>query len=144
MLIRKEDGRCIPKVLSQKICVAGTVYEMQDVYGIDDTSADAGDEGFDEMSGDCVICMTNKRDTTVIPCRFSTCALLLYFERPSNCVCLFLFNPPGICAYVESAPKLCECRQINAPSVDSRYLHCCKSASFKRQTTMRIKTKVPV
>ena len=83
--------------LKQKIQVGGHSYELQEIYGIADGSSggsgadggeasggatdggDGGDGG--ENARECVICMTEPRDTTVLPCRHmcmcSECAKVL-------------------------------------------------------------------
>lgn len=63
-------------VLKQKIWVAGVSYELQEIYGMEGNTGNSGQLGqggdgdYDELEGrECVICMTNGRDTTVLPCR---------------------------------------------------------------------------
>jgi E3 ubiquitin-protein ligase MGRN1 len=61
------------KVVQQKILVDGTIYELQEIYGIEErmASADDSDAAAAEAEHDdlCIICMTDPRDTTVLPCR---------------------------------------------------------------------------
>lgn len=75
-------------MLKQKIQVDGLTYELQEIYGIDgslaaapkpDASADNTDAGekkggrFDDVEipdgAECIICMCEPRNTTVLPCR---------------------------------------------------------------------------
>ena len=66
------------RVIKQKIWVNEVSYELQDIYGIesqscaakDGTSSDSGaiDTG-DDAGRECVICMSEPRDTAVLPCR---------------------------------------------------------------------------
>jgi hypothetical protein len=63
-------------VLKQKIQVGDTSYELQEIYGIErsgggggDGGDGDGDGGSDDGGGDCVICMSEPKDTTVLPCR---------------------------------------------------------------------------
>lgn len=55
------------KVIRQILWVDGVRYELRDIYGIGSSSV----EGFkDNDSGkECVICMTEPKDTFVLPCR---------------------------------------------------------------------------
>ncbi|KAK9828418.1 hypothetical protein WJX81_006069 [Elliptochloris bilobata] len=62
------------RVLKQKIWVEGVSYELQEIYGIDSLNSRhrldvAAPE--EELSEEklCVICLVNRRDTTVLPCR---------------------------------------------------------------------------
>eukprot|EP00271_Cylindrocystis_brebissonii_P006464 TRINITY_DN19256_c0_g1_i1.p1 TRINITY_DN19256_c0_g1~~TRINITY_DN19256_c0_g1_i1.p1 ORF type:complete len:382 (+),score=59.60 TRINITY_DN19256_c0_g1_i1:1492-2637(+) len=64
------EGEVRVKVLKQKIWVDGVRYELKEIYGLehfkggDATADDANDSG-----KECVICLSAKRDTTVLPCR---------------------------------------------------------------------------
>lgn len=60
-ITRHGDGTLSIKVLKQKIQVLGQAFEMQAIYGVDRTEGDAG--------SDCVVCMSEPRTTTVLPCR---------------------------------------------------------------------------
>eukprot|EP00937_MAST-01D_sp_MAST-1D-sp2_P000911 g911.t1 len=62
-------------VVKQEVRIQGESFPLQDIYGIADGAAGAkGDAGGPE----CVICMTEQRNTAVLPCRHmclcSTCA----------------------------------------------------------------------
>ena len=61
-------------VLKQKIWVDGVSYELQEIFGIEhcSTGTPANADGADddgESGKECVICMTEPRDTTALPCR---------------------------------------------------------------------------
>lgn len=87
--------------LKQKIQVGTTSYELQEIYGIDGATAsgtEAGGEGGEgsaeegaENGRDCVICMTEPRDTTVLPCRHmcmcSDCAKMLRMQSEKCPIC---------------------------------------------------------
>lgn len=83
---KNNNGSFQVKVLKQILWAENVRYELQEIYGIansDETEvgADAEDTG-----KECVICMTEPRDTTVLPCRHmcmcSECAKAL--TRQSN------------------------------------------------------------
>lgn len=57
------DGTLSIAVVKQKIQVQGNAYELQEIYGIEQSHNDA------ENSKECVICMSSPKDTTVLPCR---------------------------------------------------------------------------
>lgn len=77
-LHKEEDGSWSVRVLKQKIWVDGTSYELQEIYGLEQagkrpiaesagtSSAAAAEEAEERL---CVICLVNRRDTTVLPCR---------------------------------------------------------------------------
>eukprot|EP00899_Mesostigma_viride_P002660 jgi/Mesvir1/12395/Mv00568-RA.1 len=70
MLVPDGDGFKV-KVVKQKIWVEGVSYELQQIYGIDSSPATgvpaSGDAA--DSNKDCVICLSEPRDTTVLPCR---------------------------------------------------------------------------
>lgn len=55
------------KVIRQILWIDGVRYELQDIYGIGSSSV----EGFkdDDSGKECVICMTEPKDTLIVPCR---------------------------------------------------------------------------
>jgi len=79
--------------LKQKIQVGSSSYELQEIYGIEgQKAAQAGGEGGDDANGrECVICMTDPRDTTVLPCRHmcmcSGCAKVLRLQSNKCPIC---------------------------------------------------------
>jgi len=70
-LKKDEEGHWIMRVLKQKIWVNSTSYELQEIYGMESNrstpSTAAPQEDVDGR--ECVICMTNVRDTMALPCR---------------------------------------------------------------------------
>lgn len=59
-------------VLKQKIWVDGVAYELQEIFGIEhcSTGTPLEDADADADSGkECVVCMSEPRDTTALPCR---------------------------------------------------------------------------
>ncbi|GKV19535.1 hypothetical protein SLEP1_g29779 [Rubroshorea leprosula] len=56
------------KVVRQILWIDGVRYELRDLYGI---ASSAPEEGFEDSDPgkECVICMTEPKDTAVLPCR---------------------------------------------------------------------------
>ena len=77
--------------LKQKIQVGATIYELQEIYGIEGSSDASGGDGGDHNSRECVICMTEMRDTTVLPCRHmcmcSECANVMRMQSEKCPIC---------------------------------------------------------
>ncbi|KAL9235904.1 hypothetical protein vseg_010632 [Gypsophila vaccaria] len=85
----KDKGEYKVKVLKQILWVNGMRYELQEIYGIGnsvDGEFDANDPG-----KECVICLSEPRDTTVLPCRHmcmcSGCAKVLRFQTNRCPIC---------------------------------------------------------
>ncbi|CAI4229319.1 unnamed protein product [Auanema sp. JU1783] len=76
----------ILKALRQKIACDGVIYLLQEIFGIENKEqhADLGDEGGLE----CIICMSDVRDTVILPCRHlcicTNCADTLRYKL-NNC-----------------------------------------------------------
>ena len=69
-----EDGSVsfASTVTKQKIWVDGISYELQEIFGIEhcSTGTPLGEDGAGDDSGkECVVCMSEPRDTTALPCR---------------------------------------------------------------------------
>ncbi|GJN30922.1 hypothetical protein PR202_gb19268 [Eleusine coracana subsp. coracana] len=86
---KKENGDYQVRVVSQILWVNGTRYELQEIYGIGNSmegDADANDPG-----KECVICLSEPRDTTVLPCRHmcmcSECAKVLRYQTTRCPIC---------------------------------------------------------
>ena len=86
--------------LKQKIQVGSTSYELQEIYGIEgsattgaeaESAGGAAAGGGEENARECVICMTEPRDTTVLPCRHmcmcSECAKVLRMQSEKCPIC---------------------------------------------------------
>ncbi|CAL1366697.1 unnamed protein product [Linum trigynum] len=84
----KGDGYRV-RVMKQILWVSNTRYELQEIYGIGN-SVEVESDG-DESGKECVICLTEPRDTTVLPCRHmcmcSGCAKLLQFQTTKCPIC---------------------------------------------------------
>ncbi|XP_055343945.1 E3 ubiquitin ligase Rnf157-like [Paramacrobiotus metropolitanus] len=90
---KSSDGTYSLKALKQKLYIQGLVYLLQEVYGIENKTAgsteyDSGDEEYEDSSGDCVVCMSDTRDTLILPCRHlclcNGCAESLRYQA-NNC-----------------------------------------------------------
>lgn len=65
---RKDDGECKVRVLRQIIWVDGVRYELKELYGVENT-VDRSEYDDEDFGKECVICMSEPRDTAVMPCR---------------------------------------------------------------------------
>ncbi|XP_058101806.1 probable E3 ubiquitin-protein ligase LUL2 [Magnolia sinica] len=86
---KKEKGEYQVRVVKQILWVNGMRYELQEIYGIGnsvDNDFDGNDPG-----KECVICLSEPRDTTVLPCRHmcmcSGCAKVLRFQTNRCPIC---------------------------------------------------------
>lgn len=72
------------KPLKQKLIADGVVYLLQEIYGIENKEHDLNDENGSE----CIICLSDIRDTVILPCRHlcicNACAETLRY-RQNNC-----------------------------------------------------------
>ncbi|CAK9164816.1 unnamed protein product [Ilex paraguariensis] len=87
-LFEKEKGEYQVRVVRQILWVSGMRYELQEIYGI----GNSVDGDFDNDPGkECVICLSEPRDTTVLPCRHmcmcSGCAKVLRFQTTRCPIC---------------------------------------------------------
>ncbi|XVF64959.1 hypothetical protein PTKIN_Ptkin09bG0208700 [Pterospermum kingtungense] len=68
-VLEKTNGNSFQvKVIRQILWVDGVRYELREIYGI---GSSAAAEGYDDSDPgkECVICMTEPKDTAVLPCR---------------------------------------------------------------------------
>ncbi|KAJ7947800.1 RING finger protein [Quillaja saponaria] len=86
---KREKSEYQVRVRKQILWVNGNRYELQEIYGI----GNAGDSDFagNDSGRECVICLSEPRDTTVLPCRHmcmcSGCAKLLRLHTDSCPIC---------------------------------------------------------
>ncbi|KAF8093767.1 hypothetical protein N665_0379s0051 [Sinapis alba] len=89
-VLEKDKGEYKAKVVKQILWVNGSKYVLQEIYGIGNT-VDGSGEDETESGKECVICLTEPRDTTVLPCRHmcmcSGCAKLLRFQTNLCPIC---------------------------------------------------------
>ncbi|KAM7277726.1 hypothetical protein ACFE04_004860 [Oxalis oulophora] len=85
----KDNGEYQVQVLKQILWVNGMRYELQEIYGIGNTVE--GDLDDNDPGKECVICLSEPRDTTVLPCRHmcmcSGCAKVLRFQTNRCPIC---------------------------------------------------------
>uniref|UniRef100_A0A1J3HHW1 RING-type E3 ubiquitin transferase n=1 Tax=Noccaea caerulescens TaxID=107243 RepID=A0A1J3HHW1_NOCCA len=89
----KDKGEVKIRVVKQILWVNGERYELQEIYGIGNT-VDGGEDSADDANDpgkECVICLSEPRDTTVLPCRHmcmcSGCAKVLRFQTNRCPIC---------------------------------------------------------
>ncbi|XP_021839125.2 probable E3 ubiquitin-protein ligase LUL3 [Spinacia oleracea] len=91
---KKNEGTFQVKAMRQILWIDGVRYELRDIYGIGNSSS----EGFndDEPGKECVICMTEPKNTAVLPCRHlcmcSDCAKELRLQSNKCPICRQPFN----------------------------------------------------
>jgi len=66
-VFEKEKGEFRVKVIKQILWVNGMRYELQEIYGIGNSTEADLDES--DQGKECVICLSEPRDTIVHPCR---------------------------------------------------------------------------
>lgn len=64
---KKENGEYKVRVMKQILWVDNMRYELQEIYGIG--NAVEGDQNDNDAGKECIICLSEPRDTTVLPCR---------------------------------------------------------------------------
>nr|XP_004237604.1 probable E3 ubiquitin-protein ligase LOG2 [Solanum lycopersicum] len=85
-VFEKEKGKFKIRVVKQ---VNGMQYELQEIYG----NGNSVDKDFDgnDNGKECVVCLSEPRDTTVLPCRHmcmcSGCAQVLRFQTNRCPIC---------------------------------------------------------
>ncbi|XP_051130385.1 probable E3 ubiquitin-protein ligase LUL2 [Andrographis paniculata] len=87
---KKDSGEYVVRVVKQIVWVQGKRYELQEIYGIGNSVEDDIDSSNDPGK-ECVICLSEPRDTTVLPCRHmcmcSECAKVLRFQTNRCPIC---------------------------------------------------------
>ncbi|XP_014102499.1 E3 ubiquitin ligase RNF157 [Bactrocera oleae] len=85
-----ETNSYVLRALKQKIFVDGLCYLLQEIYGIENKAVNKSsiDEEIDDHGSECVICMSETRDTLILPCRHlclcNSCADSLRYQA-NNC-----------------------------------------------------------
>lgn len=89
------DGTYVLKALKQKIFLDGLSYLLQEIYGIENKNQETicnnknvSDVDTEDNGAECVICMSDIRDTLILPCRHlclcNACADSLRYQA-NNC-----------------------------------------------------------
>ncbi|KAL3349550.1 hypothetical protein AABB24_022586 [Solanum stoloniferum] len=67
VLVKNNEDHFQVKVIKQILWIEGVRYELREIYGINNSEeTNVNDE---ELGKECVICMTEPKDTAVLPCR---------------------------------------------------------------------------
>ncbi|CAN0856498.1 Probable E3 ubiquitin-protein ligase LUL4 [Linum grandiflorum] len=89
VLEKKDGGPFSVKVIKQILWIEGVRYELREIYGMGSSSAEDFDDT--EPGKECVICMTEPKDTAVLPCRHmcmcSECAKELRIQSNKCPIC---------------------------------------------------------
>ena len=94
VILKNENGDCKVQVLRQIIWVDGVRYELKELYGVENTGdkSENTEDDEDDFGKECVICMSETRDTAVLPCRH-----MVNNDFCSSCFqCSFLIFIPSI------------------------------------------------
>ncbi|KAG2685609.1 hypothetical protein I3760_10G133200 [Carya illinoinensis] len=88
-VLGKEKGEYQVRVVKQILWVNGMKYELQEIYGIGNSVE--GDLDGNDPGKECVICLSELRDTTILPCRHmcmcSGCAKVLRLQTTRCPIC---------------------------------------------------------
>ncbi|KAI4340410.1 hypothetical protein MLD38_025249 [Melastoma candidum] len=88
-VIEKEKGEYRARVVKLILWVNSTRYELQEIYGIGNVVD--GDTDGNDPGKECVICLSEPRETTVLPCRHmcmcSGCAKVLRYQSNRCPIC---------------------------------------------------------
>jgi E3 ubiquitin-protein ligase MGRN1 len=103
---KRENGGYQVRVVKQILWINGTRYELQEIYGIGNSVE--GETDGNDPGKECVICLSEPRDTVVLPCRHMVC--LFYHLKEI----LFAFN---FLHFLYTSETLENCYLINVVSI---------------------------
>ncbi|XP_059804114.1 E3 ubiquitin ligase RNF157-like isoform X7 [Hypanus sabinus] len=97
---KSPDGNCSVKPLKQKQVVDGVIYLLQEIYGIENKSNSqelkVPDDELSDNSAECVVCLSDVRDTLILPCRHlclcNACADTLRYQANNCPICRLPFR----------------------------------------------------
>ncbi|XP_005112498.1 E3 ubiquitin-protein ligase MGRN1 isoform X2 [Aplysia californica] len=98
---RSQEGSYAIKPLKQKQVVDGLSYLLQEIYGIENKNMERmkdvdPDDEVEDSGAECVICMSDMRDTLILPCRHlclcSSCADSLRYQASMCPICRVKFR----------------------------------------------------
>ncbi|KAM7459285.1 hypothetical protein LguiA_036728 [Lonicera macranthoides] len=85
---KSDEGPFKARVVKQILWIDGFRYELHEIYGIGNSAEDFNDN---DSGKECVICMTEPKDTAVLPCRHmcmcSECAKALRVQSNKCPIC---------------------------------------------------------
>lgn len=119
------DGSFSVKPLKQKQIVDRVSYLLQEIYGIENKGSQEtkpADEENSDNSSECVVCLSDLRDTLILPCRHlclcNSCADTLRYQASSCPICRLPFRAllqiravrkkPGTLSPVSFSPVLAQ------------------------------------
>ncbi|KAA8545085.1 hypothetical protein F0562_019869 [Nyssa sinensis] len=89
VLEKKNEGHFQARVIKQILWVDGVRYELREIYGI--SNSDESTINDNDSGKECVICMTEPKETAVLPCRHmcmcSECAKALRLQSNKCPIC---------------------------------------------------------
>lgn len=74
VLEKKGDGNFQVKVIKQILSIDGARYELREIFGISDSDETAISDV--DSGKECIICLTEDKNTAVLPCRHMVISLL--------------------------------------------------------------------
>ncbi|XP_038633244.1 E3 ubiquitin ligase RNF157 isoform X2 [Scyliorhinus canicula] len=97
---KNSDGNCSVKPLKQKQVVDGVIYLLQEIYGIENKyncpQPKGADDEHSDNSAECVVCLSDVRDTLILPCRHlclcNACADTLRYQANNCPICRLPFR----------------------------------------------------
>jgi len=97
---RRADGTFSVSVLKQKIQANTQAFELRAIYGIEKAGTPEG--------GDCVVCLSAPKDTTVLPCR---CVASTPYQFCEVIRWLIALTSPSVWCVVFCCRHMCLCRE---------------------------------
>ncbi|XP_043924035.1 E3 ubiquitin ligase RNF157 [Protopterus annectens] len=97
---KHSDGSYCAKPLKQKQVVDGVSYLLQEIYGIENKfssqEAKVAEDEVSDNSAECVVCLSDIRDTLILPCRHlclcNACADTLRYQANNCPICRLPFR----------------------------------------------------
>uniref|UniRef100_A0AAX7UMX5 E3 ubiquitin-protein ligase n=1 Tax=Astatotilapia calliptera TaxID=8154 RepID=A0AAX7UMX5_ASTCA len=141
---RHVDGSFSVKPLKQKQIVDRVSYLLQEIYGIENKNnqeTKPSDDENSDNSNECVVCLSDLRDTLILPCRHlclcNSCADTLRYQANNCPICRLPFRAllqiravrkkPGALSPVSFSPVLAQTMDHDEHSVRYTFLTSCAS-----------------
>uniref|UniRef100_A0A4W6DSC6 E3 ubiquitin-protein ligase n=1 Tax=Lates calcarifer TaxID=8187 RepID=A0A4W6DSC6_LATCA len=135
VLLAHVDGSFSVKPLKQKQIVDRVSYLLQEIYGIENKNnqeTKPSDDENSDNSNECVVCLSDLRDTLILPCRHlclcNSCADTLRYQANNCPICRLRKNllqiravrkKPGALSPVSFSPVLAQTMDHDEHSVNS-------------------------